>query len=216
MSSSRDAAADAVFALAPVIPVLVIEDPEQALAIGRALVAGGLPALEVTLRTPRALDCIAALASLPGATVGAGTVLDPKAAEASVAAGARFLISPGFSPRLVDWAETAATPFMFGVASATEAMTLAERGFTRLKFFPAERVGGVAHLGSLASPLPHLRFCPTGGVTPESAPRFLALPNVACVGGTWVTPKDAVAAGDWDRIERLAREAAALPRPAAT
>ena len=214
MSFSRNAAADAVFALAPVVPILVIEDPGQALAIGRALVAGGLPALEVTLRTPRALDCIAELASLPGATVGAGTVLDPEAAEAAVAAGARFLISPGFSPRLVDWAETAATPFMFGVATATEAMTLAERGFERLKFFPAEAAGGVAHLGSLASPLPRLRFCPTGGITPASAPRYLALPNVACVGGTWVTPKDAVAARDWGRIERLAREAAALPRRA--
>jgi len=216
MSSSRAAAADAVFALAPVVPVLVLDNTEQALAVGRALLAGGLSALEVTLRTPRALECIAALASLPAAMVGAGTVLDPGAAEAAVAAGASFLLSPGSSPPLVAWAETAAVLFVFGVATATEAMTLAERGFDRLKFFPAETSGGANSLAALASPLPGLRFCPTGGVTSENASRYLALPNVACVGGSWVTPKDAVKGRDWDRIERLAREAAALPRRASS
>lgn len=212
MNTARDAALDAILALAPVIPVLVIDDPERALGLGRALVAGGLPALEVTLRTPRALDCIAALATLPGAVVGAGTVLDAAAIDAATAAGARFLVSPGTSPRLLDAGEKAPVPLLPGVATASEAMTLAERGFTRLKFFPAESIGGVGHLKSLASPLPHLKFCPTGGIGAASAPRWLALPNVACVGGSWVAPEDAIATRDWARVERLAREAASLGR----
>lgn len=209
---ARIGAADAVFALAPVVPVLVIDDPEQALALGRALVAGGLPALEVTLRTPRALDCIKALAGLPGAVVGAGTVLDATAMRASIEAGARFLIAPGSSPELLAAAETTAVPFIPGVATASEAMALRERGYRRLKFFPAENIGGAGHLRSLASPLPDLRFCPTGGIAAATAPHYLHLSNVACVGGSWVTPADALANGDWGRIERLAREASALSR----
>lgn len=208
--SQNVALLDHVMTRAPVIPVLILDDPERALAIGRALVAGGLPALEVTLRTERALDCIRALASLDGAIVGAGTVLDGAALDAAVAAGARFLVSPGTSPKLLDAAERSPVPLLPGVATASEAMALLERGYERLKFFPAAAIGGAAHLKSLASPLPRLRFCPTGGIGPEEAPRYLALPNVICVGGSWVVPGDAVATGDWARIERLAREAAAL------
>lgn len=212
------AAADAIFDLAPVVPVIVIDDPERAVAMGRAIVAGGLPALEVTLRTERALQCIAALAGVPGAVVGAGTVLDATAASAAVAAGARFLISPGMSPGLVATAETVPVPFIPGVATASEAMALAERGCVRQKFFPAAAIGGARALAALASPLPRLRFCPTGGIGPETAPDYLRLPNVACVGGSWITPADAIASGDWDRIERLARAASKLrpvPHPSA-
>lgn len=201
---------DHVMTRAPVVPVLILDDPEEALGLGRALVAGGLPALEVTLRTPRALDCIRALASLEGAIVGAGTVLDPEGVAAAIEAGARFLVSPGASPRLLDAVERSPAPLLPGVATAGEAMTLMERGYTRLKFFPAESVGGAGHLKSLASPLPQLKFCPTGGISAEKAPTYLALPNVVCVGGSWVAPADAVAARDWARIEKLAREAANL------
>jgi 2-dehydro-3-deoxyphosphogluconate aldolase/(4S)-4-hydroxy-2-oxoglutarate aldolase len=194
---------------APVIPVLILDDPEKALGVGRALVAGGLPVLEVTLRTPRAFDCIRALSSLEGAIVGAGTVLDAATVAASVAAGARFLVSPGATPKLIEAVETSPAPLLPGVATATEAMALLELGYERLKFFPAEGIGH-AHLKSLASPLPRLKFCPTGGISPDKAPRWLALPNVVCVGGSWLAPEDAVAAGDWDRIEKLAREASGL------
>ncbi|NLH80310.1 MAG: bifunctional 4-hydroxy-2-oxoglutarate aldolase/2-dehydro-3-deoxy-phosphogluconate aldolase [Phyllobacteriaceae bacterium] len=201
---------DHLMTRAPVIPVLILEDPEKALGVGRALVAGGLPVLEVTLRTARAYDCIRALSTLEGAIVGAGTVLDGLAVSASVEAGAQFLVSPGTSPKLLDAVDRAPVPLLPGVATATEAMALMERGYERMKFFPAEAVGGTDHLKALASPLPRLRFCPTGGIGPEKASRYLALPNVVCVGGSWVTPADAIAAGDWDRIERLAREAANL------
>lgn len=201
---------DHVMTRAPVVPVLILDDPEQALGLGRALVAGGLPALEVTLRTPRALDCIRALATLEGAIVGAGTVLDGIALAAAVEAGAQFLVSPGATTRLIDAAERSTIPLLPGVATASEAMALFERGYERLKFFPAEAVGGVAHLKALASPLPRLKFCPTGGIGPDTAPRWLALSNVLCVGGSWVAPADAVAAADWGRIEKLAREAANL------
>lgn len=201
---------DHIMTRAPVIPVLILDDPAQAVGLGRALVDGGLPVLEVTLRTPRALDCIRALAELEGAVVGAGTVLDPAQLDRAVAAGSRFLVSPGSAPKLLDAAERSAVPLLPGVATATEAMTLAERGYRRLKFFPAESIGGAAHLAALASPLPGLKFCPTGGITLEKAPKYLASPNVLCVGGSWVAPKDVVAARDWDEIRRLAREAARL------
>ncbi|MEJ1161971.1 bifunctional 4-hydroxy-2-oxoglutarate aldolase/2-dehydro-3-deoxy-phosphogluconate aldolase [Prosthecomicrobium sp. N25] len=203
---------DAIVARAPVIPVLVFEDPESAVAIGRALVAGGLPALEITLRTPAALDCIRACRTIEGAVVGAGTVLDAGQMEAAVSAGANFLVSPGASPRLMDAAASARAPLLPGVATAGEAMTLMERGYRRMKFFPAEPAGGAEYLKALASPLPQVKFCPTGGVTLEKAPKYLALPNVMCVGGSWVVPADAVKARDWGRIETLAREAAALAR----
>lgn len=206
------AAIDRVMTLAPVIPVLILDDPETAVSVGRALVAGGLPALEVTLRTPRALDCIAALAGLPGAVVGAGTILEGAQAEAAKRAGATFLVSPGATAKLVADVEAHGVPLLPGVATAGEAMAMLERGYERLKFFPAESVGGAGHLKSLASPLPKIRFCPTGGIDLAKAPTYLASPNVTCVGGSWIAPSDAIKAGDWDRIERLAREAAALPR----
>lgn len=201
---------DHVMTRAPVIPVLVLDDPERALGVGRALVAGGLSALEVTLRTTRAYDCIRALSMLEGAIVGAGTVLDGMSMAAAVEAGAQFLVSPGASPKLLEAAERAPVPLLPGVATASEAMVLLERGYERLKFFPAEAIGGVDHLKALHSPLPRLKFCPTGGIGPDKASRWLALPNVVCVGGSWVAPADAIASGDWARIERLARDAANL------
>jgi 2-dehydro-3-deoxyphosphogluconate aldolase/(4S)-4-hydroxy-2-oxoglutarate aldolase len=207
------AAIDAILTLAPVAPVLVLDDPELALSLGRALVAGGLPALEVTLRTPRALECIAALKSVAGAIVGAGTVLDRGQLEAAVAAGAAFLVSPGSAPRLLEAAENTPVPLLPGIATASEAMALLERGYRRMKFFPAEVVGGVAHLKSLAAPLPRIRFCPTGGISLEKAPKYLALPNVICVGGSWIAPAGAIQDRDWGLVERLAREAAQLTRP---
>lgn len=203
---------DTIVALAPVIPVLVLDDPETAVSIGRALVAGGLPALEITLRTPSALDCLVACRSIEGAVVGAGTVLDPDQLTAAVACGAEFLVSPGTAPKLLTAAEGSPVPLLPGVATASEAMALAERGYRRMKFFPAEPAGGVAYLKALASPLPDLKFCPTGGITLDKAPRYLALANVVCVGGSWVVPADAVEARDWARIETLAREAAGLSR----
>ena len=203
---------DAVMTAAPVIPVLIIEDPEIALPLGRALVAGGLPALEVTLRTPRALDCIRAMASIEGALVGAGTVLDETMLKASVEAGATFLVSPGASPKLLDAADASPVPLLPGIATAGEMMTLMERGYRRVKFFPAEQAGGADYLKALSSPLPQVKVCPTGGISLDKAPKYLTLSNVACVGGSWVAPADAIAARDWARIEALAREAAALKR----
>lgn len=200
---------DHLMTQAPVIPVLILDDPEKALGVGRALVAGGLPALEVTLRTPRAYDCIRALSTLDGAIVGAGTVLDGMAMAASVEAGAQFLVSPGATPKLIEAASRSTAPLLPGAATATEAMWLLEQGYERLKFFPAEGIG-LTHLKALASPLPRLKFCPTGGIGPDQAARWLALPNVVCVGGSWLAPADAVAAGDWERIEKLARAAANL------
>ncbi|MFI6602623.1 bifunctional 4-hydroxy-2-oxoglutarate aldolase/2-dehydro-3-deoxy-phosphogluconate aldolase [Nonomuraea sp. NPDC050536] len=197
--------------LAPVIPVVVIDDAATAVPLARALVAGGLPAIEVTLRTAAGLEAIARIAAeVPDAVIGAGTVRTPAGVRASVAAGAKFLVSPGTTPALVDAMTASGTPFLPGVATASEAMALAERGITELKFFPAEAAGGLPYLKSLAGPLPEVRFCPTGGVRPETAPDYLALPNVGCVGGTWLTPADALASGDWARIEKLAAEAAAL------
>lgn len=195
---------------APVIPVLVLEDAETALMVGEALVAGGLPVLEITLRTPAALACIRALSRLEGAIVGAGTVLLPDQLSASLDAGASFAVSPGSTPRLVEAALRAGVPYLPGVATASEAMALAEMGLTHLKFFPAEALGGARYLASLASPLPHIRFCPTGGITQEKARSWLSLPNVCCVGGSWVAPADAIRSRDARRIQSLAREAASL------
>lgn len=208
--SQNIATLDRIMNCAPVIPVLILDDPDEARAVGKALVAGGLPVLEVTLRTERALDCIRALADLPGAVVGAGTVLTADQLGAAVAVGAKFLVSPGASPRLLDAADRSTAPLLPGVATASEAMALMERGYERLKFFPAESVGGAGHLKSLGSPLPGLKFCPTGGINLEKAPSYLKLDNVACVGGSWITPADALKARDWDRVEKLAREAASL------
>jgi 2-dehydro-3-deoxyphosphogluconate aldolase/(4S)-4-hydroxy-2-oxoglutarate aldolase len=202
-----------ICALAPVIPVLVIEDARAARPLAEALVRGGLPALEVTLRTPAALDAIRAMSEVEGGVVGAGTLLTPADVRAAKAAGARFGVSPGATDRLLSACEDADLPLLPGAATASEAMALLERGYTAAKFFPAEQAGGVAALRALGAPIPQLRFCPTGGVSLKSAPDYLALANVMCVGGSWVAPKAMVEAGDWKGIEALAREAAALARP---
>lgn len=202
-----------VLDLAPVVPVVVVADPADAVPLARALVAGGLPAIEVTLRTPGALEAVRAIAGeVPEAVVGAGTVITPGQVAESVAAGARFLVSPGWTDVLLEAMLGSGVPFLPGVSTASEVVTLLERGVREMKFFPAEAAGGTAYLRSLSGPLPQARFCPTGGIGPDSAPRYLALPNVGCVGGSWMLPPDAVAARDWARIERLAREAAGLGR----
>lgn len=197
--------------LAPVVPVVVLEDAADAVPLARALTAGGLPAIEVTLRTPAAPDAIRAIAAeVPDAVVGAGTVLGPEGVDEAVAAGARFLVSPGWTDRLLAAMRASGLPFLPGVSTASEVVALLERGVTDMKFFPAEAAGGTAYLKSLASPLPSARFCPTGGITLETAPRYLALPNVACVGGTWMVPQAAVEAKDWAMVEKLASRTAAL------
>jgi 2-dehydro-3-deoxyphosphogluconate aldolase/(4S)-4-hydroxy-2-oxoglutarate aldolase len=197
--------------LAPVVPVVVLEDASDAVPLARALVAGGLPAIEVTLRTPVALDAIRAIAGeVPEAVVGAGTVITPDQVTQTVAAGARFLVSPGWTDVLLEAMRASGVPFLPGVSTTSEVVALLERGVTEMKFFPAEAAGGTAYLRSLAGPLPQARFCPTGGIGPTNAPDYLALPNVGCVGGTWMLPADAIAARDWGRVEALAREAAEL------
>ncbi|MDQ1038989.1 2-dehydro-3-deoxyphosphogluconate aldolase/(4S)-4-hydroxy-2-oxoglutarate aldolase [Streptomyces sp. V3I8] len=200
-----------VLELAPVVPVVVVEDVSDAVPLARALVAGGLPAIEVTLRTPVALDAIRAIAdAVPDAVVGAGTVISPAQVADSVAAGARFLVSPGWTDALLDAMKGSGVPFLPGVSTTSEVVALLERGVTDMKFFPAEAAGGTAYLKSLGGPLPQARFCPTGGIGPAVAPEYLALPNVLCVGGSWMLPADAIADGDWARVEKLAREAAGL------
>ncbi|WP_405781201.1 bifunctional 4-hydroxy-2-oxoglutarate aldolase/2-dehydro-3-deoxy-phosphogluconate aldolase [Streptomyces sp. NBC_00859] len=200
-----------VLDLAPVVPVVVIDDAADAVPLARALVSGGLPAIEVTLRTPAALDAIRAIAAeVPEAVVGAGTVISPDGVAQAVSAGSRFLVSPGWSDRLLGAMTESGVPFLPGVSTTSEVVELLERGITGMKFFPAEAAGGTAYLKSLGGPLPQARFCPTGGISLASAPSYLALPNVACVGGTWMLPADALAARDWDRVEQLARGAAAL------
>ncbi|MGK5696556.1 bifunctional 4-hydroxy-2-oxoglutarate aldolase/2-dehydro-3-deoxy-phosphogluconate aldolase [Streptomyces sp. URMC 128] len=203
--------AASVLDLAPVVPVVVIEDAGDAVPLARALVAGGLPAIEVTLRTPAALEAIRRIAGqVPEAVVGAGTVISAEQVAATVAAGARFLVSPGWTDVLLEAMRGSGVPFLPGVSTTSEVVALLERGVREMKFFPAEAAGGTAYLRSLAGPLPQARFCPTGGIGPASAPDYLGLPNVACVGGSWMLPQDAVAARDWGRVETLAREAAAL------
>ncbi|WP_030871481.1 bifunctional 4-hydroxy-2-oxoglutarate aldolase/2-dehydro-3-deoxy-phosphogluconate aldolase [Streptomyces violaceoruber] len=203
--------AASVLDLAPVVPVVVVDDLADAVPLARALVAGGLPAIEVTLRTPVAPDAIRAIAGeVPDAVVGAGTVVTAEQVGEVVAAGARFLVSPGWTDTLVEAMRGSGVPFLPGVSTASEVVALLERGVREMKFFPAEAAGGTAYLKALAAPLPQARFCPTGGITPASAPEYLALPNVGCVGGSWMLPKDAIAGRDWARVEALAREAAAL------
>ena len=198
-----------VMELAPVIPVLVVERVEDALPIAQALVAGGLPALEVTLRTPAALDVIREMAQVEGAVVGAGTVLNPAQLDAAMNAGARFAVSPGLTEPLGKAAIDAGIPFLPGTATAADIMRGMDMGLTHFKFFPAETSGGLPALKALAAPLHPARFCPTGGITPQNAPEWLAQPFIKCVGGSWVVPKGPV---DAKTIEALAREAAALPR----
>ena len=202
---------DSLLALVPVVPVVVLDDLDHAVPVARALVAGGLPVIELTLRTPVALDAIAAIAAeVPDILVGAGTITSPELVSRAVDAGAQFLVSPGTTPGLLREMAGSGVPFLPGTATVSEAMTVLEAGFSEMKFFPAEASGGATYLKSLASPLPAARFCPTGGITAATAPSYLALPNVGCVGGSWLTPADALAAGDWDRVATLAREAAAL------
>ncbi|MEU0663145.1 bifunctional 4-hydroxy-2-oxoglutarate aldolase/2-dehydro-3-deoxy-phosphogluconate aldolase [Streptomyces lavendulocolor] len=196
---------------APVLPVVVVENAADAVPLARALVAGGLPAIEVTLRTPAALDAIRAIAAeVPGAVVGAGTVVSGRGVSDAVGAGARFLVSPGWTGGLLDAMEASGVPFLPGVSTASEVVALLERGVRDMKFFPARAAGGTAYLRSLAGPLPQARFCPTGGISAASAPDYLRLPNVGCVGGTWMLPGDALAGRDWARVEALARQASTL------
>lgn len=201
-----------ICALAPIVPVLVVDDVAHARPLAEALIAGGLPALEVTLRTPSALDVIAAMAEIKGGVVGAGTLVTPDDVSAAKAAGAQFGVSPGATDALIAACEAEGLPLLPGAATASEAMALLERGYDMLKFFPAEASGGAPALKAIGAPLPQISFCPTGGVSMDNANSYLSLPNVVCAGGSWVAPKDKVLAGDWAGIEALAKEAAALPR----
>lgn len=214
LSPTKSDLVAAYAALAPVIPVVTIDDLDRAVPLARTLVEAGLPVVEVTLRTDRALAAIEAIArAVPDAVVAAGTVLRPDQIEAATSAGARLIVTPGTTAAMAAALAEAALPAMPACATVSEALTLADHGFALCKFFPAGASGGAAWLRSVAAPIPHVRFCPTGGIDAASAPGYLALANVACVGGSWMVPKDAVAAGDWARIGRLAREAAALRRP---
>ena len=203
---------EALCRLAPVIPVLVVDDVATARPLAEALVAGGLPVLEVTLRTPVALDAIREMAKVEGGIVGAGTLLTPQDVAAAKEAGAKFGVSPGATDRLLQACEDADLPLLPGAATSSEAMRLLERGYSVQKFFPAEANGGVPALKSIGAPIPQVRFCPTGGVSPSNATDYLSLSNVVCAGGSWVAPGDLVNAGDWAGIEALAREASKLPR----
>lgn len=195
----------------PVIPVIVIDQLAHAVPLARALVAGGVKVLEVTLRTPVALDAIAAIArEVPEAIVGAGTLRTAADAAAAKQAGSRFAVSPGFTAELAKACEAQGLPLLPGVSTASEVMMAADAGYRFLKLFPATAVGGTNLLKALAGPFPDIAFCPTGGITVQTAPDFLALPNVKVCGGSWLTPGDAVKAGDWERITRLAKEAGAL------
>ena len=200
-----------LLSIAPVIPVVVVDDVAHAVPIAKALVAGGLPVIELTLRTPVALEAIRAIAAeVPEITLGAGTVTTPELAAAARDAGASFLVSPGATPRLMEAMLETGLPFLPGTATVSEVIAVLEYGVTQMKFFPAEASGGSAYLGSLTTVVPTARFCPTGGIRPATAPDYLGLANVGCVGGTWITPKSAVEAGDWEAVSKLAAEAAAL------
>jgi len=209
---AQSAAARELAALAPIIPVLVVDDVAHANPLAKALVTGGLPVLEVTLRTPAALDVIAAMAEVPGGIPGAGTLLTPDDVRAAKSAGARFGVSPGATPQLIEACIAEDLPLLPGAATASEVMALYAQGYDMLKFFPAEAIGGAKALKAIGAPIPQVAFCPTGGVTPQNAPDYLSLPNVLCAGGSWVAPKDKMQSGDWAGIEALARAAAALPR----
>lgn len=198
--------------LAPVIPVIVIKDAAHAADLARALVTGGLPVLEVTLRSDAALDSIRAMSKIEGGHVGAGTVLTPDDAKRAKDAGASFAVSPGLTDRLIQACADLELPLLPGAVTASEVMRASDAGFDMLKFFPAEAVGGAPALKSLAGPLPKVSFCPTGGVSPQNANSYLSLPNVVCVGGSWIVTDADVAAGNWQAIEDRARTAAALPR----
>jgi 2-dehydro-3-deoxyphosphogluconate aldolase/(4S)-4-hydroxy-2-oxoglutarate aldolase len=197
----------------PVIPVLKIDRLADAVPLARALAAGGLPAIEITLRTPDAIDAIRLVADeVPEALVGAGTILSARNFDEAVDAGARFIVSPGTTQELLDCARASDVPFLPGGITPSEIMSLKEEGYSILKFFPAEQAGGAAFLKSLAAPLAGIRFCPTGGISLANAHDYLGLSNVVCVGGSWVAPDGLLKAGDWDGITALARQAARLPR----
>lgn len=205
---------DKILQVAPVVPVMVVERLEDAVPLARALYNGGLKVLEITLRTPVALEAITAMVeALPDdAVIGAGTIVTPEDLQKAVDAGSTFLVSPGTTPALVEAAKASSVPLLPGIATPSEAMNLLTQGFKHLKFFPAESAGGVSMVKSIGGPLPQITFCPTGGINLAKAPEYLALPNVACVGGTWMAPKNLIAEQRWDEIEKLAREAAQLQR----
>ncbi|WP_309649597.1 bifunctional 4-hydroxy-2-oxoglutarate aldolase/2-dehydro-3-deoxy-phosphogluconate aldolase [Nocardioides sp.] len=195
----------------PVMPVVVIDRLEDAVPVARALVDGGLPAIELTLRTPVALEAIRVIATeVPEILVGAGTIVTPAQAREAQDAGARFLVSPGATSSLLAAMIDTGLPFLPGTATVSEVLTVLEAGLTEMKFFPAEASGGAAFLQAISSPVPAARFCPTGGITAASAGDYLALPNVGCVGGSWLTPADVLRDGDWARVEALAKAASAL------
>ena len=197
--------------VSPVIPVVTIDDPQHAVPIARALADGGIPIIELTLRTESALTSLKLIANeVPDILVGAGTVLTPGQAYAAVSAGAQFLVSPGVTPSLLDYMLTLNTPVLPGVATVGEVMAVHERGIGDMKFFPAGPAGGPSYLAAIGAPLPHVRFCPTGGVSLASAPDYLKLPNVSCVGGSWLTPRSSVESNDWNQITALARQASRL------
>lgn len=197
--------------LQPVVPVIVIDDAKSAVPLARALVAGGLKAIEITLRTPAALDAIKAVSDeVEGAVAGAGTVLDSRQWDAAIKAGSRFVVSPGAGPSLLDAADKSDVPLLPGAVTASEVMRLRDLGYSVMKFFPAEQAGGASYLNALSSPLAGIQFCPTGGISLKNAKDYLSLPNVVCVGGSWVAPKAMVASGDWAGITKLAAEAFAL------
>jgi 2-dehydro-3-deoxyphosphogluconate aldolase/(4S)-4-hydroxy-2-oxoglutarate aldolase len=210
----KEASANAreICGLAPVIPVIVVKDTGHAVPLAKALVAGGLPVLEVTLRTPVALDVIRAMAGVDGGVVGAGTLLTPADVKAAKEAGALFGVSPGVTDELVAACEAEELPLLGGVATVSEAMRMLARGYEVCKFFPAEAIGGAAALKAFAGPLPQMEFCPTGGISMRNAGDYLALPNVLCIGGSWPADPALLAAGKWDEVERLAREASKLER----
>lgn len=189
----------------PVVPVVVLHDVEHAVPVAEALLAGGVPVIELTLRTPAALACVERIAArVPEILLGVGTVVTPSQARDAAAAGAQFLVSPGTTETLASAMQATGLPHLPGAATVSEVLRLLELGYTECKLFPAEQSGGAAFLKALGAPVPQARFCPTGGVTPANAPAYLALDNVGCVGGSWLTPGDAVAAGDWGRISELA------------
>lgn len=200
-----------VLDLAPVVPVVAVSEVEHAVPLARALLAGGLPVVEVTLRTPAALDAVRAIAAeVPELTVGVGTVYSAAQVKQAAAAGAAFLVSPGATDRLLDAMQDCGLPFLAGTATVSDMLRLLEREIGEAKLFPAAAVGGVDLLRAVYGPLPQLRFCPTGGVSPANAAEYLALPNVGCVGGSWLAPAEALAERDWARVEALARAAAGL------
>jgi Entner-Doudoroff aldolase len=209
-SNAITSAAD-LLTISPVVPVVVIRDAEQAVPLARALVCGGVAVIEITLRTEAGLSAIERVAAeVPEIVVGAGTVTTPKEAAEVTRAGAQFIVLPGSPERLLSAAIDTGLPLLPGASTLTEMMRLTEHGLNVMKFFPAEPSGGVAYLSAVAGPLPQLRFCPTGGISVKTAPNYLALANVGCVGGSWLTPADAMAANDWERIESLAAEAATI------